>query len=163
MTSVHFRPLTWSDFNTCKQLFYNTFDLTEDKYFFKAWKNRHKEGSIVAILHGSVVGFALVDTDYCIQYLAVHESCRGQNIGSKLMTHVCNALSDAPTIWLKTASDPRLKVWYSKFGFEEEHTYISPDKEYLGTCMIRRQRGRNSRHNSIDSQSTISLKSGRDD
>jgi ribosomal protein S18 acetylase RimI-like enzyme len=158
MTSVHFRKLLWSDFQSCKQLFLDTFDLNEDKYFFKAWKNRHKEGSFVVESFGSILGFGLVDNEYCIQYLVVSEHCRGQNIGSKLLHKILNELKDAPSVWLKTASDPRLKHWYAKFGFEEEHTYLDDEKQYLGTCMIRRQRGRNSRHNSID---TDSLKSDR--
>lgn len=144
MPVITYRTLQWSDFAVCKQLFYDTFDMEEDKFFFRAWKNRHKEASFVAVYHTVIIGFALVDTDNCIQYLAVNSQFRGQNVGSELMNYVCSALSDAPSIWLKTANDPRLAPWYAKFGFQEEHVYRNAQKEYLGTCMIRRQRGRRS-------------------
>ena len=144
---MNYRTIQGCDFRICKYLFYTAFDMGEDKYFCKAWKNMHKEASFIVTINGAIVGFVLVDKGFCIQYLVVDSTFRGQNVGSELMKRVCNALSDAPSIWLKTASDPRLKVWYTKFGFEEDQTYLDSNKSYIGTCMIRRQRGR---HNSID-------------
>ena len=134
-----YRTLQWFDFSICKHLFYKIFDMDEDKYFFRAWKNRHTTASYIVIDHSSIVGFALVDRDFCIQYLAVDLQFRGQRVGSELMKCVCNALTDAPSIWLKTANDSRLIVWYKKFGFVENHTYLDLHREYVGTCMIRRQ------------------------
>ena len=95
--------------------------------------------SYIVLDHSSIVGFALVDSDFCIQYVAVDSQFRGRQVGSELMKRVCNALSDAPSICLNTANDPRLKLWYAKFGFEENHTYLDSNKEYLGTGMIRNQ------------------------
>lgn len=134
-----YRTLQWFDFSMCKHLFYKIFDMDEDKYFFKAWKNRHKTASYIVINHGSIVGFVLVDTEFCIQYVAVDSQFRGRQVGSELMKRVCNALSDAPSICLNTANDPRLKLWYAKFGFEENHKYLDSNKEYIGTGMIRHQ------------------------
>lgn len=139
--AIHYREMRWSDYKQCKDLFYSIFDLCEDKHFKKAWNNRIY-ASTVAEQDTIIIGFGLVDNENCIQYVAVNPEFRGQQIGSELMTHICKKMKNEPNIWLKTASDCRLKFWYARFGFEEDHTYLSKKKEYIGSCMIRRQRGR---------------------
>lgn len=143
MRDVTLRALKWDDYMVCYWLFEKTFDLGEKPNFVKSWKNRDSKASFVAVYHDIIIGFVLVDSDNCIQYLLVNEEFRNFSIGSKLLKRTCEALKDAPSIWLKTASDPRLRGWYERFGFVHEHTYYSRTNNYLGSCMIRRQRGRN--------------------
>ena len=141
---IHYRPIIWSDYAGCKALFQDVFDISEDFRFPIAWNNRKDRGSYVATYYGVIIGFSLADNENCIRYITVSKHFQNQKIGTYLLFRTCEALFDAPSIWLTTAGDVRLSAWYEKFGFVHERTYLSKKKEYLGECMIRRQRGRRS-------------------
>lgn len=133
--TIYIRNLKWSDYNSCKKLFHNVFDLSEDNYLFQAWRNRCELASFVAVIYDIVIGFILVDNTLCIQYIAVHELYRNNKIGSTLLKNTCGVLHDKSNVRLETSNDKRLKQWYEKFGFIEKESYI--DGKYIGSFMIK--------------------------
>ena len=135
-------PLTWAHYEICYRLFQEIFERCEYDNFRASWKSRNPSACYVMMRAGALLGFILTTQDNCIQYIVVSSKHQGEGIGSALLKKVLENLQDAPSVWLKTADDPRLAKWYEKYGFKPDHTYLAEDKTYLGTCMVKLQRGR---------------------
>lgn len=137
---VEYRTLIASDYNKCTNLISLVFDKSELPRFRKTWKEKELRFSFIAELNKIPVGLAIVSKDNCIQYISVDPDYQEHGIGSQVLSMVCEKMSDQPSIWLKTAESPWLRGWYEKYGFVHEKTYLSKEGEYLGDCMIKRQR-----------------------
>ena len=137
---IRISPLTWSDYSACRFMFEDVFDLDTLQYFWTDWKARSEKHSYIAKYMGTVVGFALVDTQNKIQYICVHQDFQKQGVGTLLLEKVLESMSEERSIHLVTAADKRLTAWYGKYGFEVTKTYF--DKVYVGSDMVRRQRCR---------------------
>lgn len=142
MAPIRYRNLRWDDYAQCRGLMEEAFTLDEIARFVPAWRNRKCSASFVAYHHDIILGFALVNTDNYIEYIAVNPEFQGYKIGSHLLRRICTALSDVRSIVLKTANDWTLPMWYARHGFEEVYSYMNYDYEFVGMLMIRRNRCR---------------------
>ena len=141
--SFRFLPLSWQHYAACRDLFEDSFTLSEQPYFRAEWRRRCVSRSFVAILQGTVVAFALVDKRYKLQYICVNERFQGAKLGSRLLKKVLEACLTAGdrSIHLVTADDEGLMYWYSRFGFRVTGLYYEGD-EFIGADMVRRARCR---------------------
>jgi hypothetical protein len=146
--SVEYKTLSASDYNKCISLIASVFSPVETIQFRKIWKQKQESASFIAECNSKAIGMAFVSKDNCIQYIAIDPDYQELGIGSQLLRKVCEEMSDQPSIWLKTADSPWLRRWYETYGFVHEKTYLSKTGEYMGDCMIRRQRGRSAQANS---------------
>lgn len=138
--SIRVRPLSWLDYEVCRELCNECFVFEDLCKFVKMWKIRRETGCFVATSYGTIVGFVLVRKDDFIGYIGVHPAFQQQHIGSRLLSEVMKVLEDAPVVRLLTPPDMRLVHWYRRYGFEvEEHSYNGVIWE--GATMIRRRRG----------------------
>jgi len=141
MVTIRVRPLTWSDYSSCRFMFEDVFDVTEMKKFYSAWKTRSEQHSYVAVYMDTLVGFALVGTKNDIHYMCVHQDFQKQKIGTLLLEKVLDSMSDERRVYLVTADDKRLTDWYGKYGFEITKNY-QYNSAYSGSDMVLRQRCR---------------------
>jgi ribosomal protein S18 acetylase RimI-like enzyme len=141
MVLPRIRPLTWSDYASCRFMFEDVFDVTELKKFCSAWKTRSEQHSYVAVYTDTIVGFALVGSKNDIQYICVHQDFQKQKIGTLLLEKVLDSMSDERRVYLVTADDKRLTNWYGKYGFEVTKNY-QYNSAYSGSDMVLRQRCR---------------------
>ena len=135
-------PLRWNHYAACRDVFEESFDISEHASFPTEWRSRCEKRSVVALYRGIVVGFALVDTAHKIQYINIRPDFQNAKLGSKLLAYVLRACADDRSIWLVTADDMRLVKWYGRHGFQITHTYKDDDGEFMGADMVRRQRCR---------------------
>ena len=92
----------------------------------------HPEGAAIGESSGPVVGYVVADVVPNhgraighIKDIAVHEQCRGQGIGAKLLDRAINVLEvhDAETVKLEVReSNEAARDLYRRFGFEYRHT-----------------------------------------
>ena len=143
MASIRIRPLTWSDYSSCRFMFEDVFDVTELKKFCYDWKIRSEQHSYIALYMDTPVGFALVDTQNNIHYICVNQDFQNHKIGTLLLEKVLESMSDERRVYLVTAGDKRLTNWYGKYGFEVTKNY-QYNSEYSGSDMVLRQRCRSS-------------------
>lgn len=139
MSPIRYRNLRWDDYAQCRSLMEEAFTLDELTRFVPAWRNRKCSASFVAYKYDIILGFALVNADNYIEYIAVNSEFQGYKIGSRLLRRVCSSLSDVRSIILKTANDWALPMWYARYGFEEVCSYVNDDCDFVGMLMIRRQ------------------------
>jgi len=140
--SFRFTPLRWNHYAACRDVFEDVFDISEHASFRKEWRRRCEKRSVVALYHGIVVGFALVDNAHKIQYISIRPEFQNAKLGSQLLARVLRACADDRSIWLVTADDTRLVKWYGRYRFQITQTYDDEDGEFIGADMVRRQRCR---------------------
>jgi ribosomal protein S18 acetylase RimI-like enzyme len=136
-----FLSLQWSHYAACRQLFEDTFDISEIPSFVSAWPTRFEERSITAFYKGALVGFALIDTKMTLRYICIHPEFQNCGLGSKLLTKILDLSADARSIWLTTADNERLVTWYGRYGFRVVDSCFV-NGEFIGADMVRRSRCR---------------------
>lgn len=140
-------PLRWNHYIGCRNIFEEAFALSERATFPMQWRTRCEKRSVVALYRDVVVGFALVDTQYTIQYIGVHPEFQNAHLGSQLLAYVVQACADDRSIWLVTADDTRLLQWYERHGFRVTNTHYNEHNGFMGADMVRRQRCRSATTN----------------
>jgi ribosomal protein S18 acetylase RimI-like enzyme len=123
------RPLSTSDYESVKDIFYNTFKEPEyaDKNCEDSWRDRSVPDSLgIFSTKGALLGFAIVSfhtrngPNRYLDYLAVHSAYRGQDLGSKLLGHILKICEDLGTsIHLYPVKSERVRAWYRSQGFRD--------------------------------------------
>ena len=145
MSTIRLVPLRWNYYKECRTLFEDLFNISEHSSFQYEWDDRYEKRSFAALYYGVVIGFVLVDKTKSIRYICVNKEFQNEKLGSKLLTRVCDCCVDERVIRLVTADNEWLMEWYKKYGFRATHIYHSPDGEFAGADMVRRQRSRSGR------------------
>jgi ribosomal protein S18 acetylase RimI-like enzyme len=107
------KPLTQADYHLVKQLFHESFDLSEDKFLNPAWKKRNEAASLGYWYRGCLVGTAIV-RELTLEYICVSNELRGAGIGTQLLQAV---IQKTPALHLTPVNDPRVIRWYESQGF----------------------------------------------
>jgi ribosomal protein S18 acetylase RimI-like enzyme len=130
------RPLSTSDYESVKDIFYEAFKESEysDKNCDKSWEDRSVPDSLgVFSTKGLLLGFAIVSfqkrngPNRYLDYLAVHSKFRGHDLGSKLLRHILNICKTlGQSIHLYPVDSERIKAWYRSHGFRDtSHGYMN--------------------------------------
>ena len=128
---VAIRNLGTEDYKSVRDIFHDAFDshnLTV-KDLGVSWRNRSAPDSYgIYSSEGDLLGFAIVSfhkkngTNRYLDYLAVHSSFRGQDLGSKLLTHIIDICRENKTsIHLYPVKSERIKAWYESHGFRDSN------------------------------------------
>lgn len=144
MTSI--QPLRWNHYAQCNALFDDVFDISEIPWFVSAWRKR-SEHSRVAVYRGTVVGFALMDTQNTLHYICIHPDVQNSGLGTRLLRSVLDS-DDARSTWLSTAGDDRLVRWYTRHGFKVAKRVVHQGK-FIGAHMVLRRRCRSVSINAV--------------
>jgi len=122
------KPLTIEHYRSAKDIFHDAFDSYDlpVKDFGKSWQERSPENSYGIFAGGDLLGFAIVSfhkrngTNRYLDYLAVHSSLRGRDLGTKLLTFILDECrSENQAIHLYPVKSDRIRAWYKTFGFQE--------------------------------------------
>ena len=123
------RQLTLHDYKSIKDIFHDAFDChaCSVKDCGDSWRNRSIPDSYgIFSTEGDLLGFAIVSfhkkngTNRYLDYLAVHSSFRGKDLGSQLLRYIIDICKEAGTgIHLYPVANPRIKAWYKSHGFRE--------------------------------------------
>ena len=123
------RNLFVQDYKSAKDIFHDAFDphALPIKDFGDSWRARSPSDSYgIFSAEGDLLGIAIVSfhkkngTNRYLDYLAVHSSFRGQDLGSLLLKYIidiCTELKSA--IHLYPVKNERIKAWYKSHGFRE--------------------------------------------
>lgn len=141
MIRYSFAPLSWKHYRVCKQLFDESFDISEAPWFLKSWRNRSETQSLVACMGGVVIGVAIVDNTHTLRYLYVKKEFQNEKIGTKLLKKVIESSSEQRSLWLTTGADERLISFYSRAGFCVINK-IYKNNVFIGADMVLRNRCR---------------------
>jgi len=107
------KPLKQTDYVVAKRLFQEVFDMSEEPSFVTAWRSRDQEASHGYWIADVLVGAAIVSKNR-LEYIFMHDACRGKGTGTQLLQSVIAA---CPTIHLTPVDDPDVQRWYIKHGF----------------------------------------------
>jgi len=122
------RNLKVQDYKSAKDIFHDAFDCHDLplKEFGDSWRARSVPDSYgIFSTDGDLLGIAIVSfhkkngTNRYLDYLAVHSSFRGQDLGSKLLTYIiekCRQEKSARHLY--PIDSERIKAWYKSFGFQ---------------------------------------------
>jgi len=123
------RPLQAENYKSAKDIFYDAFDKYNlpVKDFGLSWRLRSPKDSYgIFSKEGDLLGLAIVSfhkrngTNRYLDYLAVHSTFRGQDIGTRLLTFILDGCRRENTaIHLYPVKSDRIRAWYKTFGFEE--------------------------------------------
>jgi len=126
-TVIH--PLMTDDYASVKDIFYDSFKAPEyaDKNCEESWRDRSIPDSYgIFSTKGVLLGFAIVSfhkrngPNRYLDYLAVHSAYRGQDLGSKLLSHILNICETlGQSIHLYPVKSERIRAWYRSYGFCE--------------------------------------------
>ena len=129
------RQLASHDYSAVTKIFYNAFEGPDyaDKNCDESWRDRSIPDSYGIFSGDTLLGFAIVSfhkkngTNRYLDYLAVHSSFRGQDLGSKLLTHIIDICRENKTsIHLYPVKSERIKAWYRSHGFRDSNgTYMN--------------------------------------
>lgn len=108
------KPLRSTDYFVVKRLFQDVFDLTEDPYLSRIWRERSPENSM-GIWHptGALVAAALV-RGTVLEYIFVSPHAQGDGLGTVLLNAV---IQRCPALHLTPVNDDRVIRWYERHGF----------------------------------------------
>ena len=123
------RPLLQQDYKSIRDIYHDAFDChaLPVKDLGTSWRNRSASDSYGIFSHeGDLLGFAIVSfhkkngTNRYLDYLAVHSSFRGQDLGSQLLKYILQLCYDEKnSIHLYPINSERIKAWYRSHGFRE--------------------------------------------
>jgi GNAT superfamily N-acetyltransferase len=122
------RQLAPHDYNAVTKIFYDAFEGADyaDKNCEESWRDRSVPDSYGIFSEDLLLGFAIVSfhkkngTNRYLDYLAVHSAYRGQDLGSKLLTHIiqiCRELGHG--MHLYPVKSERVRAWYRSKGFRD--------------------------------------------
>jgi len=124
------RPLCAQDYRSVKDIFENAFDthLKPITDLGISWKYRSKPHSLGVFRSGDLLGFAIVSfhtkngINRYVDYLAVHSSFRGHDIGSMLLKAIISECHAGHTsVHLYPLPFPKLVAWYKSHGFYDTY------------------------------------------
>jgi GNAT superfamily N-acetyltransferase len=129
------RSLKQTDYRVTKNLFMEVFAESEEPKFIKAFPKRHLTGSIGYFYKEVLVGAAIV-TPGRLEYIFIHPDFQMFGFGSTMLKEV---KKQCPTLSLTSVSEPEIRAWYIKHGFEQ----TGEDTFRLHTHNLRRLKERN--------------------
>jgi ribosomal protein S18 acetylase RimI-like enzyme len=123
------RTLRAEDYKSIRDIYHDAFDCHNlpVKDLGTSWRNRSAPDSYgIVSPDGDLLGFAIVSfhkkngTNRYLDYLAVHSTLRGQDLGSKLLTHIIDICRvEKSSIHLYPVKSDRIKAWYKSHGFRD--------------------------------------------
>ena len=105
--------LKQTHYAAAKRLYHDIFSMSEDPYFINAWKTRDRNASFGYWQGETLLGAAICSRSK-LEYIYVHDTCRGSGIGTQLLQAVITA---CPNLHLFPVDDPSVHRWYVKNGF----------------------------------------------
>lgn len=127
------RALKQTDYRVTKNLFMEVFDESEEPKFIAAFPKRHPLGTIGCFYKGVLVGAAIV-THQRLEYIFIHPDFQQYGYGSTMLREV---MKQCPTLSLTSVTDPGIRAWYVKHGFQQigddifrKHTHNLRKPEY---------------------------------
>lgn len=123
------RPLLQQDYRSIKDIFHDAFDAWKLPVtdLGISWRRRSIPDSRgIFSREGDLLGFAIVSfhkrngTNRYLDYLAIHSSFRGKDLGTILLSDVIESCrDDKSSIHLYPVDSPRIKAWYESHGFRD--------------------------------------------
>jgi ribosomal protein S18 acetylase RimI-like enzyme len=121
------KPLGFLDYRTAKEIFLDVFDYSEFSDFALAWKTRIRDESLGMYTHyNELVGFALVDYQRKLNFIAICPYYQKYKLGTQLLHSVLrNCIAKHSSLILVPVPSDHVIAWYKKNGFYETNTYIT--------------------------------------
>jgi len=121
------KTLTCLDYRTAKEIFLDVFDNSEYSDFTSAWRHRDKEESLGIYTHyNELVGFALVDYQRKLNFIAISPDHQKYKLGTQLLQSILrNCIAKSKSLFLVPVPSNHVIAWYKKNGFYETNIYIT--------------------------------------
>ena len=121
------KPLTCLDYRTAKEIFLDVFDNNEFSDFAHAWKIKVRDESLgIYTSYNELVGFALVDYQRKLNFIAISPDHQKYKLGTQLLQTVLrNCIVKRKSLVLVPVPSDHVITWYKKNGFYETNTYIT--------------------------------------